>query len=30
MTIDRYRQIFDKVEDEYLKGRFSDIRYVGR
>jgi phosphotransferase system enzyme I (PtsI) len=30
MTIDRYRQIFDKVEDEYLKGRFSDIRYVGQ
>jgi phosphotransferase system enzyme I (PtsI) len=30
MTIDRYRQIFDKVEDEYIKGRFSDIRYVGQ
>ena len=30
MTIDRYRDIFDKVEDEYLKGRFSDIRYVGQ
>jgi phosphotransferase system enzyme I (PtsI) len=30
MTIDRYRDIFDKVEDEYLKGRISDIRYVGQ
>jgi phosphotransferase system enzyme I (PtsI) len=30
MTIDRYKEIFDKVEDEYLKGRISDIRYVGQ
>ncbi|MGZ3594352.1 MAG: phosphoenolpyruvate--protein phosphotransferase [Syntrophales bacterium] len=30
MTIDRYRDVFDKVEDEYLKGRISDIRYVGQ
>jgi phosphotransferase system enzyme I (PtsI) len=30
MTIDRYRDIFEKVEDEYLKGRISDIRYVGQ
>jgi len=30
MTIDRYREIFEKVEDEYLKGRISDIRYVGQ
>ncbi|MCX5845134.1 MAG: phosphoenolpyruvate--protein phosphotransferase [Deltaproteobacteria bacterium] len=30
MTIDRYREIFEKVEDEYLKGRVSDIRYVGQ
>ncbi|MFH1079488.1 MAG: phosphoenolpyruvate--protein phosphotransferase [Pseudomonadota bacterium] len=30
MTIDKYREIFDKIEDEYLKGRFSDIRYVGQ
>ncbi len=30
MTLDRYRRIFDRVEDEYLKGRFSDIRYVGQ
>ncbi len=30
MTIDKYRDIFDKFEDEYLKGRFSDIRYVGQ
>jgi phosphotransferase system enzyme I (PtsI) len=30
MTIDRYREIFEKVEDEYLKGRVSDILYVGQ
>ncbi len=30
MTIDRYRDIFEKVDDEYLKGRISDIRYVGQ
>ena len=30
MTVDKYREIFDKVEDDYLKGRFSDIRYVGQ
>ena len=30
MTIDRYRDIFEKVEDAYLKGRISDIRYVGQ
>jgi phosphotransferase system enzyme I (PtsI) len=30
MTIDRYREYFEKVEDEYLQGRISDIRYVGQ
>lgn len=30
MTLDRYRDVFEKVEDEYLKGRVSDIRYVGQ
>jgi phosphotransferase system enzyme I (PtsI) len=30
MTIDRYREIFEKVDDEYLRGRISDIRYVGQ
>lgn len=30
ITMDRYREIFEKVEDEYLKGRVSDIRYVGQ
>jgi phosphotransferase system enzyme I (PtsI) len=30
MTIDKYREIFDRFEDEYLKGRFSDIRYAGQ
>jgi phosphotransferase system enzyme I (PtsI) len=30
MTIDRYREIFEKVEDEYLKSRVSDIHFVGQ
>lgn len=30
MTIDRYREIFEKVDDEYLRGRISDVRYVGQ
>ena len=30
MTIDRYKEIFEKVEDEYLKDRVSDIHYVGQ
>lgn len=30
MTIDRYREIFERVDDEYLKGRINDIRYVGQ
>ncbi|MBI4634566.1 MAG: phosphoenolpyruvate--protein phosphotransferase [Deltaproteobacteria bacterium] len=30
MTIDKYREIFEKMEDEYLRGRFSDIQYVGQ
>ncbi len=30
MTIDAYREIFEKVEDNYLRGRFSDIQYVGQ
>ncbi len=30
MTIDRYREIFEKVDDEYLRGRINDIRYVGQ
>jgi len=30
LTIDRYREIFDKIEDEYLKARFSDVEYVGQ
>lgn len=29
MAIDKYREIFDKVEDEYIRGRFSDIQYAG-
>jgi phosphotransferase system enzyme I (PtsI) len=30
MTIDKYREIFDKMEDDYLRDRFSDVRYVGQ
>ena len=30
MTIDRYREIFESIDDEYLRGRISDIRYVGQ
>lgn len=30
MTVDQYQKLFDKVEDEYLRGRFSDIQYVGQ
>jgi len=30
MTIDAYREIFEKMEDEYLRERFSDVRYVGQ
>jgi phosphotransferase system enzyme I (PtsI) len=30
MTIDKYREIFEKVEDAYLRGRFSDVQYVGQ
>jgi len=29
MTIDKYREIFDKMEDDYLRGRISDIQYAG-
>jgi phosphotransferase system enzyme I (PtsI) len=30
MTVDQYKKLFDKVEDDYLRGRFSDIQYVGQ
>jgi len=30
LTIERYREIFEKIEDEYLKARFSDVEYVGQ
>ncbi|MDD5532083.1 MAG: phosphoenolpyruvate--protein phosphotransferase [Syntrophales bacterium] len=28
MTVDRYRQAFNKIEDSYLKERISDVEYV--
>lgn len=30
MAVDRYREIFNKVEDEYIRSRFSDIQYAGQ
>ena len=30
MTIDKYREIFDRMEDAYLRGRISDIQYAGQ
>jgi phosphotransferase system enzyme I (PtsI) len=30
MTVDKYREIFDKVEDDYLRRRFNDIQYVAQ
>jgi len=30
MTIDKYKEIFALVEDDYLRGRFSDVQYVGQ
>ncbi|MFZ4438019.1 MAG: phosphoenolpyruvate--protein phosphotransferase [Syntrophales bacterium] len=30
MTVDKYREIFDRMEDEYLRGRISDIQYAGQ
>ncbi|OPY14793.1 MAG: Phosphoenolpyruvate-protein phosphotransferase [Syntrophus sp. PtaB.Bin001] len=30
MTTDKYRELFDLVEDEYIRSRFSDIQYVGK
>ena len=30
MTIDKYKEIFTKIEDDYLRGRFSDVQYVGQ
>ena len=29
-TIDQYKEMFEKIDDEYLSGRISDIRYVGQ
>jgi phosphotransferase system enzyme I (PtsI) len=28
MTLDRYKQIFEGVEDAYISGRISDVQYV--
>lgn len=30
MTMDQYKKLFDKVEDDYIRGRFTDIQYVGQ
>lgn len=30
ITIDKYREIFENMEDDYLRGRISDIQFVGQ
>ncbi|OHE23326.1 MAG: phosphoenolpyruvate--protein phosphotransferase [Syntrophobacterales bacterium RBG_19FT_COMBO_59_10] len=30
MTIDKYREIFDRMDDDYLRGRIGDIQYAGQ
>ncbi len=30
MTIDKYKEIFEKIEDDYLRGRISDVQFVGQ
>ena len=29
VTTEKYREVFDRMEDDYLRERFSDVRYVG-
>ena len=29
VTIDKYREVFENMDDQYLRERFSDVRYVG-
>jgi phosphotransferase system enzyme I (PtsI) len=29
-TLDRYKEVFSKVEDEYLRERMTDVEYVGQ
>jgi len=30
MTVDSYREIFAKMEDDYLRGRITDVQYAGQ
>ena len=30
MTLDKYREVFSKVDDEYLRERVSDVEYAGQ
>jgi phosphotransferase system enzyme I (PtsI) len=30
MTVDSYREIFAKMEDDYLRGRIADVQYAGQ
>jgi len=30
MTIDKYREIFERMEEDYLRGRISDVQFVGQ
>jgi len=30
MTIEKYKEMFDRMDDDYLRGRISDIQHVGQ
>jgi phosphotransferase system enzyme I (PtsI) len=30
LTLDHYKQIFEELEDTYIRGRISDVQYVGQ
>lgn len=30
LTVDKYREMFERMENEYLRERFSDVRYAGQ
>ncbi len=30
LTLDKYKEAFEKIEDAYLQGRVSDVQYVGQ
>lgn len=30
LALDKYREIFNRIDDEYIRERFNDVRYVGQ